>query len=127
MRHAPALRALNDRYEVRAVCEPVAHRATQVADEFGAEPVDGFRALTQREDIDAILLLSGRLYRWLPILAACENGKAVYCATAIDLDTAQARDIKQRVEDAGIAFMAEFPCRRAPATLRFKELLATHL
>src|SRR3984957_14869653 len=85
IRHRPALRALNDRYEVRAIGEPVAHRAHIVAREVGATPVGGFRALIQREDIDAILILSGQWYGALPILAAAEAGKAVYCAAALPL------------------------------------------
>ena len=44
-RHAPALRMLSDRFELRAVCDQVAHRAHQVAAEFGAAAVDGFRVL----------------------------------------------------------------------------------
>jgi predicted dehydrogenase len=51
----------------------------------------------------------------------------VYCAAAIDLQDAEAVALRQRVEEAGIAFMAEFPCRLSPATLRLKELLATRL
>jgi predicted dehydrogenase len=35
--------------------------------------------------------------------------------------------IKGRVEKAGVAYMAEFPRRYAPATLRLKELIATRL
>ena len=35
-RHAPALRMLADRFEVRAVCDQVAHRAQQAAAEFNA-------------------------------------------------------------------------------------------
>ncbi len=31
VRHRPALRALSDRFEVRAVCEPVAQRAEVAA------------------------------------------------------------------------------------------------
>lgn len=126
-RHGPALRALSDRFEVRAVCSPVAHRAEQVASELGIRSVDGFHAMSRREDIDAILILSARWYGSLPILAACDSGKAVYCAAAIDLEVDQARKIKRRVEESGIAFMAEFPCRHAPATTRLKELIATHL
>ena len=53
-RYGPALRALGDRFEVRAICEQVAHRADQAAAEFHATPVDGFRALVQREDLDAV-------------------------------------------------------------------------
>lgn len=126
-RYGPALRALNDRFEVRAVCEPVAHRAKQVAAEFDALAEDGFQSLALREDVDAILLLSVNWYGPLPILAACGQGKAVYCAVALDLDLEQARAIKGRVESAGVAFTAEFPRRLAPATLRLKELIATRL
>ncbi len=127
VRHRPALRALSDRYEVRAVCEAVAHRAEIAARDFSADAIDGFRVLCQREDIDAVLILSGQWFGALPILAACEAGKAVYCASALDFDTEQARLIKQRVEQSGVAFMAEFPRRQAPATLRLKELIATRL
>jgi predicted dehydrogenase len=127
VRHRPALRAMSDRFEVRAVCEPVAHRAEIVARDFGAVAVDGFRALVEREDVDAVMVLSGQWFGALPILAACDAGKAVYCAAALDFDTSQAGQIKQRVEASGVAFMAEFPRRQAPATLRLKELIATRL
>jgi len=127
VRHRPALRALSDRFEVRAVCEPVTHRAEIAAREFGAEAVDGFRALSEREDVDAVMVLSGQWYGALPILAACEAGKAVYCAASLDFDIGLANQIKNRVESSGVAFMAEFPRRQAPATLRLKELIATRL
>ncbi|MGD0900734.1 MAG: Gfo/Idh/MocA family oxidoreductase, partial [Thermoguttaceae bacterium] len=73
-RHAPALRMLADRFEVRAVCDQVGHRAQQAAQEFGAAAVDGFRILARREDIDAVLILAPQWYGALPILAACEAG-----------------------------------------------------
>ncbi len=126
-RHRPALRALADRFEVRAVCEQVALRAHHAAQEFDAVQVDGYRALANRHDVDAILMLSPQWYGALPILAACDAGKAIYCAAALDIEPDQARQIRQRVEQAGIAFMAEFPRRQSPATLRLKELIATHL
>lgn len=127
LRHRPALRALSDRFEVRAVCEQIALRADQAASEFDADAVDGFRALAQRSDIDAILMLSPQWYGCLPILAACDAGKAVYCATSLEVDLHEAARVKSRVEQAGIAFMTEFPRRQAPATLRLKELIATRL
>ncbi len=126
-RHRPALRALSDRFEVRAVYEHVAHRAEQAAREFDATAVDGFRAIAQREDIDAILMLGRQWYGALPVMAACDAGKAVYSVAGLDLDPERARRIRDRIEESGIAFMAEFPCRQAPATLRLKELIATRL
>ncbi len=126
-RHAPALHALADRFEVRAVCEQVSHRAQYVADEFGAATVGGFQALMRREDIDAVLILADQWYGPLPILAACDNRKAVYCAAGFDLPVDEAETICRRVDEAGIAFMAEFLRRYTPGTLRLKELIATQL
>lgn len=127
VRHRPALRSLSDRFEVRAVCDQIALRAEHAAREWNAEAVDGYQALARRADIDAVLLLAPQWYGSLPILAACEAGKDVYCANSFDLDLAQARQLKERVAEAGVAFMAEFPRRQMPATLRLKELIATRL
>lgn len=126
-RHRPALRALNDRFEVRAVCEEVTLRAEHAAADFRAQVVDGVRALAGRADIDAVLVLGSQWFGSSPVLAASEFGKAVYWAAATDLDPQRALYVKQRVEEAGIAFMAEFPRRHSPATLRLKELIATRL
>jgi predicted dehydrogenase len=126
-RHRPALRALSDRFEVRAVCEQVFHRAEQAAREFNAVAVDGYRALAEREDVDALLMLSRQWFGPLPIIAACDAGKAVYCAGGLEMSFEEARRLKERIDQSGIAFMAEFPRRHAPATLRLKELIATRL
>jgi predicted dehydrogenase len=126
-RYKPALRALSDRFEVHCVCEPVAHLAAQVAREFDATAVDGFRALVDRPDVDAVLLLSRQWFGSLPILAACDAGKAVFACGGLDTDLAQAQDLKARIEQAGIAFMTESQSRFMPATIRLKELIATRL
>lgn len=126
-RHRPALRSLVDRYEVRAVSSGVSLLAEQAAADFHCLAVDGFRAVASREDIDAVLMLGLDWYGPLPILAACERGKAVYCATTLEMRPNQAWEIKRYVDDSGVAFMAELPRRQSPATLRLKELIATRL
>ena len=126
-RHRPALRSMADRFEVKAICEEVSHLADRAAREFSAVSVDGYRALVGRDDVDAILMLAPQWYGSLPILAACDYGKAVYCANAMDIQSAQAQDVRSRIEQAGIAFMLESPRRHAPTTQRLKELVATHL
>jgi predicted dehydrogenase len=132
VRHRPALRALADRFEVRAICEQVGVRAEQAAKEFGATAMDGYRALAAREDIDAILMLAEQWYGWLPILAACEAGKAIYCATPLQLTLDEAREIKiwklggsfavGRVPDRAVLFAryerVEMGRRRSDARLR---------
>jgi len=126
-RQGRALRALADRFEVRAVCEPVGHRAQQVAAEFGAQAVGGFQSLAQREDVDAVLVFSPGWFGPLPIRAACAAGKAVFCGAGLELHLDEAERIRREVDEAGVAFMAEFVRRHAPATLRLKELIATRL
>jgi predicted dehydrogenase len=125
--YLPALRTLADRFEVRGICEQVAHRAERAATQLGAVAVDGFRSLASRDDIDAILYLADQWYGATPILAACDHGKAVYSAISLPLDTAEAQTLRRRVEESGITFMAELPRRYAPATIRLKELIATKL
>jgi predicted dehydrogenase len=126
-RHAPALRAMADRFEVRAICDPVRHRAEQAAADFDAAVIDGYHVLVKREDIDAVFVLAPQWFGAMPILAACDAGKAIYCAVGLDVDADQADNLRNRVEESGVAFVAEFPRRHAPATLRLKELIATKL
>ena len=126
-RHRPALLALSDRFEVKAICCEVAEKSKLVANEFSATPMDGFRAMIERDDIDAVLALAPDWIGPLPIIAACEAGKAVYSSAALDISFDQAREIRQRVDASGVAFIAELPRRFAPATLRLKELIATRL
>ena len=126
-RYRPALRALTDRFEVRAVYSEVPAKAHQVAEEFRATPMSGIRAIAESPDIDALMMLSPSWFGAFPILAACDSGKAIYCAPALAIDPQRVGAVKQRVESAGISFAAEFPRRHSPATLRLKELIATRL
>ncbi|TWU37634.1 Inositol 2-dehydrogenase/D-chiro-inositol 3-dehydrogenase [Novipirellula aureliae] len=126
-RHRPAIRMLQDRFDVRAVYSPVAKLAENAAAEFQADPVDGYRAMVARCDIDAVMVLQNSWLGWLPMLAACEAGKAIYWAGDLDFDPAEAQPIREAIDRSGIAFMTELPKRFAPATLRLKELIATRL
>ena len=126
-RHRPALLALSDRFEVKAICCEIAKRSEQAAKEFNAVPMDGFRAMVERSDIDAVLTLSPDWVGPLPMLAACEAGKAVFSSAALDIAPDQVDDVRRRVDQSGVAFMAELPKRYAPATLRLRELIATRL
>ena len=126
-RHRPALQVLQERFDVRAVFSTVSKLAENAAAEFQADPVDGYHAMVNRSDIDAVLVLQRSWLGWQPLLAACEAGKAVYCGGDLDFDPVQSVEIRQTIEESGVAFMTEFPKRFAPATLRLKELIATHL
>lgn len=126
-RHQPALRTLQDRFELAGVYCSVGAFADSVAREFATPRYDGFRELIRRDDIDAVMMLENQWYGILPILAACDYGKAIYCGSEITFDPQQAAQVRQEVDRSGVAFMAEFPRRFAPASLRLKELIATRL
>lgn len=126
-RHRPALRMLHDRFDVRAVFNTVGKLAENSAKEFQADAVDGYRALVSRCDIDAVMILQRSWLGWLPMLAACDAGKAIYWAGDLDFDPRRDANVRTAIEESGVAFMAEFPRRLAPATLRLKELIATRL
>ncbi|MEM1226006.1 MAG: Gfo/Idh/MocA family oxidoreductase [Planctomycetota bacterium] len=125
--HRPALKMLGERFDVRAIYADVAKLAENAVIEFQADPVDGYQAMVHRDDIDAILILEPSWLKFLPAMAACQAGKAVYWGGDLDLDPQADGAFKRCVEDSGVAFMAGLPRRYAPATLRLKELIATHL
>ena len=126
-RHRPALRMLHDRFDVRAVFSTVTKLAENSAGEFQADAMDGYRLLVARRDVDAVMILGGSWLGWLPMLAACDAGKAIYWAGDLDFDSRGDTDVRGAIEASGVAFMTEFPRRLAPATLRLKELIATQL
>ncbi len=126
-RYLPALRVLRERFEIAGVYHAVGTIADNVARECGAQRFDGFRDMLAREDVDAAMVLSSDWYGLAPLQAACDFGKAVYCGSQISFAPEQAAAFAQTVEQSGVAFMAEFPRRYAPATLRLKELIATRL
>lgn len=126
-RHRPALLAMADRFEVKAICCEIAKRSEVAAAEFNALAMDGFRAMMERDDIDAVLALSPDWVGPLPMVAACEAGKAVFSAAALDIIPEQIDELRERIDRSGVAFMAELPRRFAPATIRLKELIATRL
>ena len=126
-RYRPALRMLDDRFDVRAVYCTISKLAESTAAEFQADPLDGYRNMVCRCDIDAVMVLKQCWLGWLPALAACQAGKAVYWAAGLDFDAKSKPDVRGQIERSGVSFMAELPCRFAPATIRLKELIATHL
>ncbi|MGB1926646.1 MAG: Gfo/Idh/MocA family protein [Rubripirellula sp.] len=126
-RHRPALQILHERFDVRAVYTAVSKLGETCAREFQADLLDGYRAMVNRHDLDAVLVLERSWHGWLPMLAAAEAGKAVYWAGDINLDPISDDHVRTTIEKSGVAFMAEFPKRLAPATLRLRELIATHL
>lgn len=126
-RHLPALRLLRDRFEVIGIYSSVSSIADNASREFEAESFSSYRDMLRSEDVDAVLFLEDAWYGTMPIRAACDYGKAIYCGSQVAMTFPEANGLKNIVDQSGVAFMSEFPKRYAPASLRLKELIATRL
>ncbi|HKI20766.1 MAG TPA: Gfo/Idh/MocA family oxidoreductase, partial [Isosphaeraceae bacterium] len=126
-RHKPSLARLEDRFRITAIYDQVYRRAEIEAAQIGCAACEGLSALIERPDVDVIYLLSRQWFGLHPIGLACAAGKAVYCALPLTDDLVELEALAKRIDQSGIAFMPEFARRCYPATLRLKELLATHL
>ena len=118
---------MRDRFQVIGIYNSVSALAEVVARELDAERFDSFRAVMESPSLDAVLVLEDDWYQMMPLYAACDYGKAVFCGAELNLDPSTANQIRSQIQSSGIAFMTEFPRRFAPATLRLKELIATRL
>jgi predicted dehydrogenase len=126
-RHKPSLARLGDRFRVTAVYDQVYRRAEIEAAQIGCAACEGLAAIIDRPDVDVIYLMSRQWFGLHPIELACAAGKPVYCGLPLADDLTELESLAKLVEQSGIVFMPEFARRCYPATLRLKELLATHL
>lgn len=126
-RHKPALAKLRDRFQITAVYDQVLRRAEIEAGQLGCTAVEGLTALVERNDVDAVYLVTPQWFGLHPIEIACACRKPVYCALPVASEPERLEALVPLIKASGIAFMPEFARRFYPATLRLKELLATTL
>jgi predicted dehydrogenase len=126
-RHKPALARLKDQFQVTAVYDQVARRATIEAASIECAAVEGLNALIERPDVDVVYLLSPQWFGVHPIGLACAHKKPVYCAVPLVDDPSGLETLAEAVRSSGTLFMPEMARRFYPATLRLRELLATTL
>ncbi|MCU0715168.1 MAG: Gfo/Idh/MocA family oxidoreductase [Pirellula sp.] len=126
-RYLPALRSMRERFQVVGIYNSVHALAENCARELDALAYTSFREMMENPSLDAVMVLEDDWYQLMPLLAACDYGKAIFCGAEIDLTSSAAADLKGRIQSSGVAFMTELSRRFAPATLRLKELIATRL
>jgi predicted dehydrogenase len=126
-RYLPALRSLRDRFSVIGIYHSVSALAESAARDLEAFGYDSFRALIANPDVEAVLILEDDWYQLQPLWAACEFQKGVFCGSEVDIQSLNSCGLQTAIAESGIPFMSGFTRRYAPATLRFKELIATRL
>lgn len=125
--YRPALGGLRQRLRVTAVYDFVASRGAQVAAELGAAHVTGMRALLERVDVAAVLILDSAWTGLWPLRFAIEHRKPAFVARVGENLLAEVDELHAAAQEGGILVVPELRHRATPATMRLRELTATRL
>lgn len=126
-RYLPALHRLGDRIEPRAVFDVVRTRGLTIAKDLKAHYLDGVHALVARKDVDALLLFDADWHADVPLHFACRYRKPVFIAGSLGDNLPRIEVLEKLTSEHCIDMMPELSRRYTPATLRFRELIATSL
>jgi predicted dehydrogenase len=119
--HLPILRALSDRFQIRAVCDISPGLLQAVGDLYGIAQSDRYHdpfALVQRGDLDAVFVLNSDEYHADCVIASVRTGKHVLVEKPMCLSFAEAEAIIQARDETGVHVMVAYMRRFAPAFLR---------
>lgn len=126
-RYRPAVERLSSRIIITSVYDAVAVRARQVAADLGSEVASGLRALYERTDIQALIVLDPAWYGLFPAELACEYQKPAFLAGSLGQDLSALQSLYERSQERQTLLMTEFSRRYTPSTTRLRELMATKL
>ena len=83
-----------------------------------------YRALVERDDLDAVAIVTPTATHREILLAAVAAGKHVLCEKPIAMNLQEARDMHAAAQAAGVTAMIDFEFRFTPARLHVQQLLA---
>ncbi|CAM3839796.1 MULTISPECIES: Gfo/Idh/MocA family protein [Paenibacillus] len=110
--------------EMKAICGRNASAVQEAADQLGwNESITDWRELIQREDIDLIDINAPSDAHKEIAIAAAKAGKHIFCEKPLALTLADAREMLQAAEDAGVRHMVGFNYRFSPAVRLAKKLV----
>ncbi len=121
--YGPALLALRDRFEVRAVCDPAAQTAHQEARRLGCAAAAGPAELLEDDGVEALLLADRPWYRLWPLELACRARRPVFCCPSVEEDEPHADSVRAALRESGVPVMFEEALVGTPAAARLRELL----
>ena len=110
--------------EVAAICGRDLNRAEQAAVQHGiSRAFSDYREMIDKGDLDAIIISTPDNTHYPITLAALEKGLHVVCEKPLAMSVAQAREMRDRAETAGVVHMPFFTFRWIPAFQRMKQLV----
>ncbi|MCB0063873.1 MAG: Gfo/Idh/MocA family oxidoreductase [Caldilineaceae bacterium] len=122
--HAGGYRAAADLAQVVVCCDEYnIELAQKMAVSFGAESTDSWRAVIEREDVDAISLCMPPYQHAEIVHAAAAAGKHVLVEKPFGMDLAESRRMVEAAAKAGVVLMVGQNQRFQPEHVAIKELL----
>jgi predicted dehydrogenase len=128
--HSNAHRRLNNffplerRSVLKAICDTNAAKAASFAETWGYERVEtDWRALMAADDIDLIDICVPNFAHKEIAIAAAKAGKIVICEKPLALNVAEAQEMVDAVEKAGVPNLVMFNYRRTPAITLARQLI----
>ncbi|WP_341279201.1 Gfo/Idh/MocA family oxidoreductase [Paenibacillus sp. FSL H8-0537] len=111
--------------EMKAICGRNAEALEQARSQFGWESAEtDWRKLIERSDIDVIDINAPSDAHKEIALAAAAAGKHLFCEKPLALNVADAKEMLDAAEEAGIKHMVGFNYRFAPAVQLAKKLVS---
>jgi len=128
--HSNAYRKVNNFFDLahepvlKAACGRNQDNVQAFADTWGYESVEtDWRKLVERDDIDAIdICVPNDLHKDIAI-AAAENGKMILCEKPLARTVAEAEEMVEAIEKAGVPNMVWYNYRRVPSITLAKQLI----
>jgi len=106
-----------------AVWDPDTERGRAGAEEFGVEFVENLDALLARDDIDAVTVTTATSEHHDVLTRAVAAGKHVFTEKLLAPTVAEAEDILDRAERAGVRVVVSLPRLSDPTTLAVLDIL----
>ena len=79
---------MKDTFQIVAVFDPIAERATQTSEDTGARVIDSFEALIADEEVELVIVASMNGHHAAQATAALKAGKHVLCEKPFGLTVA---------------------------------------
>src|SRR5258708_9406642 len=122
--HIPALRALPNYYEVRALSAHSAESARAIGEVFGVSAVfSDHKQLVIQPDIDVVVVAVKVPHHRELVSDALAAGKSVYCEWPLGRDLEDARAMAALAAKQGVRTVAGLQARQAPAIEFVQQLL----
>ena len=108
------------------VCDIILDRAKEAAEKFGAEfATDDYMALINRDDIDAIDVVTPNNVHVPIAMAAVKAGKHVMCEKPLAMNVAEAKELVDAAKAAGVKTGVNFTYRGHPAARYAREVICS--